>query len=510
LAVGARLFSGILLSALLSTGLFLVPFPSGWEGGIAIVGLTAVDQPNIIYTSNCKGYSSETEEVLITSLTECSTGGNKWTVDIDSKNIGRPTLVIETQQPRHTDAGDNPTDPNNPAASVQVTRGRDTFFIDRHIFMFEFQVKTVADTVATRCVRNALLQEVCVFDHETSAVIGCFPTLATICGHNGAPFNGASLVLFTINPWSGARTYPENTIHFDQWVGVMQATVFKVEAGKVPNAPGSQDFPWAAEGMVDEGAQPNMFYLNGTDGGFFQIGSVESLVREFGTVPLDKRIPQQVLIELPYKLTAGAAMKTAAGGGYTGLAPINVFAKYIVRVDAAIVTGWTPQLDYLDANNDGVLNTGEFAFIDKNQDNKWTVGIDEAVQGTPPAPPPPDCKETSRFSKTEFDGTMVTTVITTCSDGSTKTEIFRETPSKSPSAPTVFCPPLCPTTIQPPGDIFFPSCNFFDLECRLANWQKFPFDLGLGLSLALPLIIIAAAIFAGLAFIGVARGRRGR
>jgi len=530
LPVGARLFTGVLLSALLSTGLFLVPFPTGWEGGIAIVGLTAVDQPNIIYTSNCKGYSSLTEEILIASLTECGTGGNKWTVDIDSKNSGRPTLVIETQQPRHTDAGNNPTDSNIAAASIEVTRGRDTFFIDRHVFMFEFQVKTVADSVISHC----FYVEGCSFDHETSAYVPNFttdPLRGTVeISRNGAAFNGASLVLFSINPWSGARIYPENTVHFDQWVGIMQATIYKAtpsagkedclscSEGKVPNAPGSGDFPWAVEGMVDEGAQPNIFYLNGIEGGFFQIGSIESLVQEFGTVPLDRRIPQQVLIELPYKLTAGAAMKKNFFGNYNGLAPINVFAKYIVRVDVAIVTGWTPQLDWLDSNNNGVLDQGEFAFIDKNQNNKWDLGVDEAVQGTPPAPLPPDCKETSRFSKTETIGdpstgtteTTATTVIITCSDGSSKTEIYRETVSKPPSSVTVGCPPLCTTTIQPPGDIFFPSCNFLDLECRLNNWRLFPFDLGTSFALLLPLIAIVAIVLIGVTVLGTVRGRRGR
>ena len=313
MVIAARLFTGGALSSLLIMGLILVPFPTGWEVGTAIVGLQETGFRDVIFLGDCQGYSVTTGTVVIGPRTflgpgpsECLTGGSSWNIDLDFKNFYRPSLTITTQQPKHTDAGGEPTSHDQPADTRTVTRQRDTWQLDRHIFMFEFQVNTVADAVATRCVRNALLQEVCVFDHETSAVIGCFPTLATICGINGLPFDGSSLILFSINPWQGARTIPENTILFDQWVGIMQATVFKVENGKVPNAPGSQDFPWAVEKLIAVGGQPNMFTVQGE-------GLAET---QFGTAILDSKIPQSVLIELPYKLTAGAAMKTAVGGGW--------------------------------------------------------------------------------------------------------------------------------------------------------------------------------------------------
>ena len=479
--VVGRLFTGGALSSLLIMGLFLVPFPTGWEVGIAVVGLRNSINGRI-YAGDCQAYDAETGQAITTvwgtllrGATQCRTGANNWDIDIDSRDYGSPTLHIVTQQPRHTDAGGEPTTHDQPADTRTVTRQRDTFYLDRHIFMFEYQVNTVADAIATQCIRNALLQEVCVFDHETSAVIGCFPTLASICGRNGSPFDGSSLILFGINPWQSIRQPAEGTVRFDQWVGIMQATVFRVENGKVPDAPGSQDFPWAVEKLLAEGGQPNMFVLNGTG-----LSSTS-----FGTAGVDARIPQRVLVELPYKLTAGAAIKTVLGGGVNGLAPINVFAKYVVRMDVLVTTGFTPQLDYIDANNNNVRDQGEFTFIDKNQDNRWTLGIDEAVEGTPPPP----------------DSTPTVTGDDPVSD---------ELPAPPPSGLQTGCPPNCPVTIQPPPDIFFPSCNFFDLECRLSNWQKFPFDLGLGLSLALPFIVIAVAIFAGLAFIGIARRGRGR
>ncbi len=486
MVVQARLFTGVLLSALLSSGLILVPFATGWEVGTAIVGVKELDYTNTIFTSNCKGYDSETEAIIsgqsLGYLAECSTGASTWTIDVDFRNFGRPSLLMTTQQPRHTDAGGEPTTHDQPADTRIVTRQRDTFYLDRHIFMFEFQVHTVADVIQ----KNCYFIEGCSFDHETSAIVPNFSTdilRGTVeYSHNGQPFDGSSLILFGINPWQGIRQPPDGTIRFDQWAGIMQATVFWVENGKIPDAPGSQDFPWAVEKLIAEGGQPNMFTLQ---------GDTQSLT-SFGTVGVDARIPQRVLIELPYKLTAGAAMKRNAFGNYNGLAPINVFAKYMVRVDVLVTTGWTPQLDYIDANNNGVLDTGEFTFIDKNNDNKWTLSIDEAVSGIPPSPPPAPAIDPA-------------TTTTTMDD-----PVSKEQPAPAPSGLQTGCPPNCPVTIQPPTDIFFPSCNFFDLECRLANWSKFPFDLGTTFALALPIIAIIAVVFIGLIVLKAAGGKRGR
>src|SRR3990170_4045071 len=483
MVIAARLFTGGALSSLLIMGLILVPFPTGWEVGTAIVGLQETGFRDVIFLGDCQGYSVTTGTVVIGPRTflgpgpsECLTGGNSWNIDIDQRYWGRPSLTITTQQPKHTDAGGEPTVHSQPADTRTVTRQRDTWQLDRHIFMFEFQVNTVADVQK----KNCFYFEGCNFWHETSAFVPNFDTDALRAGGeqvslNGLPFDGSSLILFSLNPWQGARTIPENTVMFDQWVGIMQATVFKVENGKVPNAPGSQDFPWAVEKLIAVGGQPNMFTVQGE-------GLAET---QFGTAILDSKIPQSVLIELPYKLTAGAAKESNSFGNFKGIAPINVYAKYVVRVDALLVTGYTPQLDYIDANSNGVRDLGEFTFIDKNNDNRWTLGIDEAVEGTPPQP----------------DSTPTITA---------DDPVSEELPAPPPSGLQTGCPPNCPVTIQPPPDIFFPSCNFFDLECRLANWQKFPFDLGTTFAPPLPFIIIAVAIFAGLTFMGVARGRRGR
>lgn len=495
MVLGARIFTAGSLSTLLLAGLLLVPFPTGWEVGIAIVGLREAGYSGFLLAGDCQLYDTQTGAVALDrrAFPECATGANNWRVDIDAQAAGRPTLNIVTQQPRHTNAGNEPTPHDQPADSRVVTRQRDTWYLDRHIFMFEFQVTTVADVTKVECE----LEGGCVFRHETSAITPSITTnFVKKYSINGIPFDGSSLVLFGLNPWQGIRIPPEGTIRFDQWVGIMQATIFRVEATKVPNAPGGNpDFPWAAESVIPEGGQPNMFTVQG-----------EGLDRsDFASVSLDQRIPQQVLVELPYKLTAGATVKKAFFGGTTEINPVNVYVKYVVRMDVLTVTGFTPQLDYVDANKNGVLDTGEFTFIDRNNDNLWTLGTDEAVSGTPPTPPPPTVTITSKVTTTAADGTSTTTV--TYSDGTTT--VLKEAPTPLPSPLQTGCPPNCPSPIQPPPDIFFPSCNFFDIECRLSNWQKFPFDLGTTFALALPIIIIAVAIFAGLAVIGVSR-RRGR
>lgn len=499
----ARLFTGGALSSLLIMGLILIPFPTGWEVGAAIVALKPIDYPNTLFTGDCKARSTETGEIVINLLTECSLGGNSWNIDVDAKETARPSLTITTQQPRHTDAGGEPTPHSQAADTRTVTRQRDTWNLDRHIFMFEFQVNTVADVAKKSCFFVLFGGEACNFNHETSAFVPTYvidPTGRTRTSNNGLPFDGSSLILFSINPWQGVRTTPENTIMFDQWVGIMQATVFRVENGKVPNAPGSQDFPWAVEKLLPVGGQPNMFSIQG-----------EGLEQtQFGTASLDNRIPRQVIVELPYRLTAGAAKESFFGGGFKGIAPINVFAKYVVRMDVLVVTGYTPQLDYIDSNNNRIKDPGEFTYIDKNNDNLWTVGIDEAVEGTPPSPPPPGITIVDTKSSTvkEADGTATTTTVVKYSDGTSTTTINREIAPPPPSDLQTGCPPNCPPTIQPPPDIFFPSCNFFDLECRLANWQKFPFDLGTTFALALPFIAIAVIVLVAIVLIGARR--RGR
>src|SRR3972149_7095375 len=99
--IAARLFTGGALSSLLIMGLFLVPFPTGWEVGTAIVGLKELGFQDTIITSDCKGHSSSTGEVNIDPrsglVSECSLGGNSWNIDIDQRYWGRPSLTITTQ-----------------------------------------------------------------------------------------------------------------------------------------------------------------------------------------------------------------------------------------------------------------------------------------------------------------------------------------------------------------------------------------------------------------------------
>src|SRR3989337_3459720 len=211
--IAARLFTGGALSSLLIMGLFLVPFPTGWEVGTAIVALKLSDSPTALYTGDCKARSTETGEILVNLLSECSLGGNSWNIDVDHRYGSRPSLTITTQQPRHTDAGGDPTPHSQYADTRIVTRQRDTWQLDRHIFMFQFQVNTVADVKELYCSDIFGQFKNCVFEQETSYVPSsgnCYPDLVINdrrigCGLNGQPFDGSSLILFNINPWQGAR-----------------------------------------------------------------------------------------------------------------------------------------------------------------------------------------------------------------------------------------------------------------------------------------------------------------
>lgn len=448
-----------------------IPFASGWEVADSIEALTVNDQPRLSYTSDCKAYDQSGQQVRPflgvgppspsqLPLSECSTGASNWRIDVDAQYSGRPSLFIETSPVRHTNFQGIQTDNGLAVESRIVTRQRDTYYLDYHVFMFDFRVRTVADVKATACIRNALLQEVCVFDHETSAEIGCFPTLATICGTNGKLFDGSSFVGFGINPWQGARIAPEGTIRFGQWVGIMQAIIQTAEAGFDTKVP--QDSPGSATAVLATGAAANMFTLAGQDQPKFQ----------FGTASLDDAIPQFILIELPYRLLPGADWTIAPGSGYSSLVPSNVNVHYVVRVDVLLVTGWQPQLDYIDANSNGIQDTGEFTFIDKNNDNRWTLGTDEAVSGTPPSESTTASKEAGL--------------------------VLPESPPQTGSQLE---------ELGPIPDLTIPApCEFWNISCFFNTAFNFPTVSSIT-SLLTVLAVIVLLVFGASIFLGRRRGR---
>lgn len=403
-------------------------------------------------------------------MKECSTGASNWRIDVDEQFSGRPSLFIETSPVRHTNFQGVQTDNGLAVESRTVTRQRDTYFLDYHVFLFDFRVRTVADVKATTCIRNFLLQEVCVFDHETSATIGCFPTLATICGNNGKLFDGSSLVAFFVNPWQGARIAPEDTIRFGQWVGIMQAIIFEAEAGFDTKVP--QDSPGSATAVLAKNAAANMFTVQGEGLPNFQ----------FGTASLDDDIPQLVLVELPYRLLPGADLTVAPGSGFSALVPSNVNVHYIVRMDVLLVTGWQPQLDYIDSNSNGVRDIGEFTFIDRNNDNRWTLGIDEAVEGTPPVP--------------------LAEPTTTTADDPTSKEIPVIQPEDPPQTGSQL------QELGPIPDVTVPApCEFWNISCWFTTAFNFPTVSNI-MGLIVAVILLVTIAIAISALIGVRR--RGR
>ena len=218
-------------------------------------------------------------------------------------------------------------------------------------------------------------------------------------------------------------------------------------------------------GVLARNAAANMFTLQGQGQPNFQ----------FGTASLDDSIPQIVLVELPYKLLAGADWTASLGGGYSSLVPIDYNVHYIVRMDVLLVTGWQPQLDYIDGNGNGVRDAGEFTFIDKNEDNRWTLGIDEAVEGTPPS---------------------VQQATTTPSS---------ESPPVQPESPPQTGSQLA--ELGPIPDFRSPSpCEFWNLSCFFNNAINFPSISSL-FSLLTVLAVIVVLVFGASIFLGRRRGR---
>jgi len=464
--------------ALLVGFLLAIPFSSGWEVQNSIQALTLTDRPGLTWASDCNVYRNEDGALVgrqgligpqqVNPPTACATGTSSWQIDVDDRWTGKPSLQMESTPVRHTNFQGIQTDNNMAVESRTVTRLRDTYYMDYHVFMFDFRVKTVADARSVECHANLLFQQACTIDHETSANLGSTSTRATV---GGEPFDGSSFVAFSIKPWQGARIAPENTIRFGQWAGIMQAIVFEAEAGicsptsglfaSCPQGNLEVNSPGYAIGVLARNAAANMFTLQGQGAPSFQ----------FGTASLDDSIPQIVLVELPYKLLAGADWTASLGGGYSSLVPIDYNVHYIVRMDVLLVTGWQPQLDYVDSNNNGVRDSGEFTFIDKNDNNLWDSTIDETVEGTPPS--------TSTASV--------------------------ESPPVQPESPPQTGSSLA--ELGPIPDFRSPSpCEFWNLSCFFNNAINFPSISSL-FNLLTILALIVVLVFGASIFLGRRRGR---
>ena len=467
MAIARVLIPGGIAGTLLVGLLIAVPFASGWEVATSIEALTVNVSPGLTVTGECKIINNETGEEVQTRFGECATGPSNWQIDISDQYWGTPSLFIESTPPKHTDFQGVQTENDKFVEQRTVTRQRDTYYLDYHVFMFEFRVKTEADVRVLECSATG---QACIFDQETAYAAGggdCLSDLPGVnvrCGRGGVAFAGSSFIAFYINPWQGARVAPEDTIRFGQWAGVMQAIVFDANAGAVqPAIP--QDVPGLAVNILDDGAAANMFTLQG--GGLPRF--------QFGTATLDDSIPQLVLIELPYKLLPGADITVGALGGVRQIVPADMFVSYKVRVDVLLVTGWQPQLDYIDSNSNGTRDTGEFTFIDKNEDNLWTAGTDEAVEGTPPSAQEATTTQSS------------------------------ESPPIQPESP-----PQTGSRIEPlglPEDFRFPApCEFFNVACWFNTAINFPSVTSI-VGLLTVLAVIVVLIFGASIFLGRRRGR---
>lgn len=444
------------------------------------------------YFNDCKAYDAAGNLLTFTGigppppggepLKECSTGASNWRIDVDAQYSGRPSLFIETSPVRHTNFQGIQTDNGLAVESRQVTRLRDTYFLDYHVFMFDFRVRTIADVKPVACSEVLFIQN-CVYDTETAYKPGSSGecTQASGCGKGGIPFDGSSLIAFFINPWQGARVPDENTVRFGQWTGIMQAIIFEAEAGFDTKVP--QDAPGFATAVLARNAAANMFAVTGEPQPNFQ----------FGTATLDDDIPQLVLVELPYKLQAGADIETQFGGGLKTVVASNVNVHYIVRMDVLLVTGWQPQLDYIDDNKNGVRDSGEFTFIDRNNDNLWTPSIDEAVEGIPPPPPPTGPEPCAEGFTRAADGNCYQV---------SKEDLTTVQPEDPPQTGSEL------RELGPIPDVTVPApCEFWNISCWFTTAFNFPTVSNI-IGLIVAMILLVAIAFGASLLIGARR--RGR
>lgn len=482
------------ISTILLGFLVAVPFASGWEVYNSIEALTFDTLPGKTVAADCKVYNNEDGTIIQAQLPECAPGPSNWRIDTDHQYYGWPSLFLEVSPVKHTNLQGAETDSRQEVQSRQTPIGRDVYYWDYHVFMFTFLVKTEADA---RVIHDSGFLGTKVYQHETSFTPNGFSQCVSGsvgCGVGGAEVAGGAFVTFAIKPWQGIREPAEGTIRFGQWAGIMQAIVFEVEAGR--SQPEIQEtVPGYGINVLDRNAAANMFTLQG--------GGQPNA--DFSTAALDARIPQAVLIELPFKLFPGAEVRTRLGGGVESLVPTDYFIRYKMRVDVVIVTAWTPQLDFIDDNANGVLDPGEFSYIDENENNQWDLGVDEAVSGTAPTPPPPTCDLTSDFTIDNPDGTRTRTKKWTCTDGSTRTETNNETiGSQEDDGLDVG---IGIGDIEDVGDFRSPGrCEFWNLSCLLNNAFNFP-SVGAYADLFIFIAVIALIVFGASIFLGRRRGR---
>jgi hypothetical protein len=256
--------------------------------------------------------------------------GVYWKVDIDDPLYGVPTIMIELGDIRHVDFTGREVPADQPAATMTVARGNDTFYLDYHIYEYTVTIRTIADKKLDHVDGG-----INVWYHETLWPWEGWGTFGGYSGDNvGTYFQGGAYTKFVILPWKGVsyRDPPDDTyVLNDCWAGVMNTYVLQKQQGQVANqwgqmpAPTSQDY--FIGGGLDEGDQVPMFEDDGT------FGDPAPTVDWGPAVTPDTRIESTVVNYLPIKMGAGASCQHDWNGNVNDIYPLDVAVMYTLRVD---------------------------------------------------------------------------------------------------------------------------------------------------------------------------------
>jgi hypothetical protein len=257
--------------------------------------------------------------------------GVYWKVDVDDPYYGVPTIMVELGDIHHVDFTGREIPSDQVAATMTVTRGNNTFYLDYHIYTYTVTIRTIAD----KKLRFTDMLGENWWSHETMWPYEGWGTFGGFGGtYVGQHFTGGVYTKFVINPWKGVsyHTPPNSSYVLDQcWAGVMNTYILKKQQGQVANQWGQMPPPSSANffigGGLDEGNQVPMFEDDGT------FADPAPSVNWGSDVTPDVRIESTVVHYLPVDLGVGASCQHDWDGDVTDISPLDVAVMYTLRVD---------------------------------------------------------------------------------------------------------------------------------------------------------------------------------
>ena len=296
-------------------------YASGWEVYSTVASLRASDK---FYPQQAQFTSPNYQ------------GPHNWRVDVDEPDYQVPTIEVTQSDVRHTNMLGQWTPDSQYIETRKVERGGHVYYLDYHVFTMDVTLRTMADVVYigwAPITGNHYKSETAYNDYE---------------GMNGLPFQGGTLVSFTVNPWKGGtyRDAPEVPVNAppgskyvlnEMFVGVMQTYVVGVSKGTVEGSPNTDsDVPSYVKPGLAQGSVADMYT---------SVAGMEAEQIAWGAASPDSRIASSVYIYLPVDMLAGAHVTRNWLGQIDKVQASDVFVKYTVRVDVL-------------ATHDFVLQTG--------------------------------------------------------------------------------------------------------------------------------------------------------